>query len=353
YQRLADRINWFEVVVGDLQPILAQVGEVTKRLAMLPASEREARLEAEIAALRERLQHREVEALDLDAYLHAADYQPGPPPPVTLAQLEDLLIHSQAVGRLFRPHSEIPNAYLLNWQGEQLPITFSPACFDEHPDSVRFLTYGNPLLEALLAVAGDPGPDALSDVGLARCVASGDLERRGWYARPQPGAPPAPIADFAALADRLKAIPQAGPADNSLAGEAQACFALELTQATERQADIIRRRRRAHYLAVRARAQLLLLRAALVELALGQSSDRFDGDVYPTEFNEQAVLGLQRHGFPWGALLKLAFTPGLVPQAEDPFFKQIAGEKREVLKGRFAQLKDEARKMLTMLKAAL
>ena len=29
YQRLADRIDWFEVVVGDLQPILAEVGEAT------------------------------------------------------------------------------------------------------------------------------------------------------------------------------------------------------------------------------------------------------------------------------------------------------------------------------------
>ena len=58
YQRLADRIDWFEVVVGDLQPILAQVGEVTKRLAMLPASEREVQLEKEIADLRERLSPR-------------------------------------------------------------------------------------------------------------------------------------------------------------------------------------------------------------------------------------------------------------------------------------------------------
>ena len=45
HQRLADRINWFEVVVGNLQPILAEVGEVTRRLAMLPPTEREAQLE--------------------------------------------------------------------------------------------------------------------------------------------------------------------------------------------------------------------------------------------------------------------------------------------------------------------
>ena len=77
-------------------------------LAMLPASEREAQLEQEIAALRERLQHREVESLNLDAYLHVEDYQPGPPSPVTLAQLEDLLTHAQATAICSSPTRRFP-----------------------------------------------------------------------------------------------------------------------------------------------------------------------------------------------------------------------------------------------------
>ena len=353
YQRLADRINWFEVVVGDLQPILAQVGEATKRLAMLPASEREVQLEKEIAALRERLQHREVESLDLDAYLHVEDYQPGPPSPVTLAQLEDLLTHAQATGHLFQSHPDMANAYLLNWQGEQLPVTFSPACFDKHPATVRFLSYGSPLLAEILSDLPAAEEEALASAGLARCTASGDIELRGWYVRPQPEAPPVPIASFASLVDRLKASRQPEASDDSLLSEAQACFAHELAQAEERHSDIVRRRRMAHYLTVRSKAQFLLLRAALVELALGQSPALFDGDVYPSEFNEQAVLGLQRHGYPWGALLKLAYQPGLIPHSEDGFYVKIANEKRESLLGRLNQLKGEARELVKMLSAAL
>jgi hypothetical protein len=352
YQRLADRIDWFEVVVGDLQPILAQVGEVTKRLVMLPASEREVQLEKEITALRERLQHREVESLDLDAYLRAEDYQPGPLPPVTLAQLEDLLTHAQATGHLFRPHPEVTDAYLLNWQGEQLPVTFAPACFDAHPDSVRFLSYGSPLLDEILASAPEPEAKSVRGAGLVRCVASGDHKLRGWYVRPQPEAPPAPIASFASLVDRLKVSGQPEASDDSLMSEAQACFALELAQAEERHSDIIRRRRTAHYLAVRAKAQLLLLHAALVELALGQSLALFDGDVYPSEFNEQAVLSLQRHGFPWAPLLKLAYQPGLAPDPSDDFFLRITGEKRESLIARLNQLKGEARELVKTLSTA-
>ena len=110
YQRLSDRINWFEVVVGDLQPILAEVGEITRQLAMLPASERQARLELEIKALRERLDHRAAESLNLDDFLDSDTFSPGAGSPVTLAQLEDLLIHSAETGSLFQPHSDISGA---------------------------------------------------------------------------------------------------------------------------------------------------------------------------------------------------------------------------------------------------
>ncbi len=352
YQRLADRINWFEVVVGDLQPILAQVGEVTKRLAMLPASEREVQLEVEIAALRERLQHREVESLDLDAHLRVEDYQPGPPPPVTLAQLEDLFSHAQATGQLFQPHPEIAGAYLLNWQGEQLPVTFSPACFDKFPTSVRFLSYGSPLLDEILAGLPEPEEKFLADAGLARCTASGELGLRDWYARPTPGASPAPIASFSALKDHLKSAAPTPAADDALATEATEAFAHEVAQAQERHADIIHKRRKAHYLTVLAKARFLLLRAALVEIALGQNPNWIDGDVYPSEFNEQAVLGLQRYGFPWAPLLKLAYQLGLAPDPGDDFFAKIAGEKREALVGRLSQLKGEARELVKALSAA-
>ena len=41
YQALKDRIEWFEDVVGDLQPILADINDVTRKLAMLPAERQE------------------------------------------------------------------------------------------------------------------------------------------------------------------------------------------------------------------------------------------------------------------------------------------------------------------------
>jgi superfamily II DNA or RNA helicase len=358
YQRLADRINWFEVVVGDLQPILAEVAEVTRRLAMLPASEREKQLEADIKALAKRIDQREVESLGLDKYLRSDDYHAGPPPPITLAQLEDLLTHASATGRLFRPHESIPEAYWFAWQGSELAVTFSPACFDEYPTSVRFLSYGSPLLAGLLAAAAsthecpaEPQNGTVQEIapGVVRCCTNGDLELRAWYTRPSPDVPPALVSTFEALTAQLQALAQS---DVALPVDAQQCFAAEVVGLSERFADVIRRRRKAHYLAVRAKAQWILLRAAFVELALGQNPSWLEDEAYPSAFNQQAVLGLQRHGYPWTALLRLAYEATLFPSPDDAFYKQVVGEKYQALRVRFAHLKDEAGKAVSIVDAA-
>jgi hypothetical protein len=265
--------------------------------------------------------------------------------------LEELLTHAEATRSLFQPHPSIPDAYLLSWRGEPVSVTFSPACVDAHPNTVQFLTYGSALFDEILA--GVPQPDADAAFGLVRCEAEGDLRLRGWYMSNPDGSPARPLPTFAALRDWLKDNPPGQrEAVQSFLDGAKSAFASEIVDLRRRQAEIIAARRRAGYLALRARAQLILLRAASVELALGQSPDFFD-ETYPTAFNDQAVCGLQRHGYPWGALLKLAFEPGLAPRQEDPYFVHIAEEKRDALKGRFAQLKDEARKIVGPLQAAL
>ena len=70
-------------------------------------------------------------------------------------------------------------------------------------------------------------------------------------------------------------------------------------------------------------------------------------------FNEEAVLGLQRHGFPWSALLKLAYEDGLSPAEQDPYYQEIAGDWRETLKDKFARLKNEAKEKVKTLNDTL
>jgi len=58
------------------------------------------------------------------------------------------------------------------------------------------------------------------------------------------------------------------------------------------------------------------------------------------------------HRFPWGPLLKMAYDGGLAPTVQDPYFPQIAADKRAQLKAKFAQLRDEAKKLVQALIAA-
>lgn len=90
----------------------------------------------------------------------------------------------------------------------------------------------------------------------------------------------------------------------------------------------------------------------MVEIALGQQPNMFDSHSYPSAFTEEAIVGLQRHGYPWGPIVKLAFDPGLAPDPEDAYFQGIVTDSSESLNGRFAQLVQEARNTIQTLSAA-
>ena len=299
---------------------------------MLPRSQREIELVKELAALRQRLQNREVESLNLDQFVEAEEYHQGPLSPVTLLALEDILTSSQATGQLFTPHPEIPQAYLLKWRGHTLPVTFSRECFDEHPDTLRFLTYGSSFLADLLDSV--PEPDA--HASFVRCATDDEVHLRAWYGSSD-GKTLQPIETLAELREQVS---QSRPTDVAdLQAEAQKQFHMEAGRLRQHQAQLLHYQRLAHFLAEKAKAQRVLVKAALIEIALGQQPDLFEADVYPAAFTEEAVLGLQRHGFPWGPLLALAYADGLAPREDDAYYQDIASDKRETLKSRFAQLR--------------
>ncbi len=296
YARLSDRISWFETVVGDLQPILAEVGEMTRQLAMLPATERDARLEQELAALKERIQLREFSSLNLDDFSLAEDPPVMPAAPVNLVWLQETLTKSNAIGHRFTPHPEIPNAFLLRWQEQSLPVTFSPECFDQHSDTVRLLTYGSPLLDEILKSI--PAPEDFP--GLERRETHDGIDLCAWYG-------PTEINTIAELKDFLE-----NPASQAALPDAAQIFAQRARELREKQETVLAHR-------------------------------------HPISFNEQAVTGLQRHRAPWAALLKLAYEPGLAPSETDEYFLQASRDNRESLKGKFAQLTQDARKAVNLL----
>lgn len=103
--------------------------------------------------------------------------------------------------------------------------------------------------------------------------------------------------------------------------------------------------------ALGARGARLLLDAALVELALGQQPDLFGEETYPSAFEEAAVIGLKRHGYPWAPLLKIAHSHIRQPRPTDPFFVQIQNKPLNRLRRQFVTLTQRAERLLQEIAA--
>jgi SNF2 family DNA or RNA helicase len=350
YKRLSDRIAWFEVVVGALQPILMEVGEVTRRLAMLPEKERASQLESEIDMLEERLEQQSSVGLDLDTYTQSEENPVLEESPVTLSQLEKVLTSASTTAHLFRQHETIRDAYYLLIDNERYVVTFSPTCFDEHPDSALFMTYGNPLLERIFGLV--PLPDLNQSGELLRCENVGEVMCRGWYTKQIDNPHPQEICTFYDLEKFLDVPIEASTSITQWEEEAERLFQGDLEVQKGQQLTIVHHRRKAVYLSELENAKRLLIKAAIVEIALGRQPEILETMVYPAAFTSEAVQGLQRHNYPWSGLVKLAFSPGLSPSESDEFFTRIRTSSRESLKSQFAKLTEIAKSCLWSLKKA-
>jgi SNF2 family DNA or RNA helicase len=155
YKKLRDRINAFATVVGNLQPILAQVPTFIEQAAMSADPEEEDVLMSEFDSVLNtpppRLAIEEMVAMDLDADL-AEIKKPISPTPFTPETIEQLFTSSailKANGVQFERRTE--GIWQLIYKGQNYTVTFYPNVFDEMP-SVRLMSFGDPFFEELLKV---------------------------------------------------------------------------------------------------------------------------------------------------------------------------------------------------------
>lgn len=344
YQRLSDRIDWFQTVVGDLQPILARVAKSIQMLAMLPDAQRAHLLDAELAALRAELDQQQVALMSLDEYLDGDLALTGGSTPLTLADLERTLTTAPSLKERFKPHPTIEHAYLLARHDGQTAVTFDPAVFDEHPDTVRLMSYGDRLLDELLAHV-EPLEPSTQPIGVLRCASDGAFPLRAYYLSKQ---------NRVASIDRLADLEQVLGTDDEIvwtaeaSAEAERVFGEQVEAVQARESEVSRKRREAERLALVERGRQILLQAALVEIARGQRPNLFD-QALPWEFSEQAISGLKRHKHPFAPLLRLVDITGLSPSPADSFYLGIQNESDEMLRRRFEQLRLQASDLVKQL----
>jgi hypothetical protein len=153
YKKLRDRINAFQTIVGNLQPILARVPTFIERAVMSADPEEEGVMLSEFETVLETPPLRpaldEMVEIDVESDLKEIS-KPLPLSPIIPENIQDLFINSQIFKQLgieFHPVSE--GIFQLRYQSQSYLVTFSPQRYEENP-SLYFLTFGNPLFKNLL-----------------------------------------------------------------------------------------------------------------------------------------------------------------------------------------------------------
>lgn len=153
YRKLRDRIDAFQSVVGNLQPILAQVPTFIEQAVMSADPEEEGVLLAEFEQvldtppLRPGLE--EMSAMDVQADLKEIQ-KPLVPSPVTSEQIEALFTNSQILlAQNIFFESKGDRIWETTYKDKTYLVTFYPEVFDEKP-SLRLMSLGEPLFQKLL-----------------------------------------------------------------------------------------------------------------------------------------------------------------------------------------------------------
>lgn len=345
YRALEGRINWFETVVGDLQPILAQIPRLIEQAAMMSGADRDAYLQRELAALRQQIDEQRLAALRLDEVLPAEPEVPAQEtPPLTQADIERYFLQNTLFGSRFKPHPTQPGAYILEWKGEAIDVTFDPRLFDEYPQSLRLISYNEPLFSELLQYG----------------LGSERPELPPWLIRFE-SHEPAVVAYYATTADGIEPVlsikdfvqvlkeSNRPSFDRTRKELAERTFLDYVEAIRAREAKIEEERRRAMDSALREQGRRLLLEATYIDLILSSRGETAPVSPNLETFCPEAVLALRRRGYPFAPLLRLLCVEGIEPSATDPLYTQLLVLPADQLRARLRTVDIQMRELLQKL----
>lgn len=173
YQKLDERIASFTNVVGRLQPILHDVANVIREASMAVDSEREYILKTRLDELQKKIDEETLKDFDLDSLVdNSTDAGSITDVPADLDDLETLLTSHPISGVGFEP-GDMDGEWKLHIDQDEYSITFKPDLFDEFPNSLQLLTWGNPLLTRIFhsASKGDKeGNKGLLSIASRGCI---------------------------------------------------------------------------------------------------------------------------------------------------------------------------------------
>jgi hypothetical protein len=153
YKKLRDRIDAFQTVVGNLQPILARVPTFIEQAVMSADPEEEGVLLGEFDRILDAPPLRpaldEMVAMDVESDLQEIR-QPLPPTSLFPETIENLFVNSLSLKQIGATFDRSENrTWHLNYKSRDYAVTFYPDIFDENA-SLQLMSFGHPLFEEML-----------------------------------------------------------------------------------------------------------------------------------------------------------------------------------------------------------
>ncbi|MBM4095037.1 MAG: hypothetical protein FJ276_37360 [Planctomycetes bacterium] len=234
----------------------------------------------------------------------------------------------------------------MDWHGTYQPVTFHPDLFDEHPNTLRLMTYGDPLLHEVLQAVQPPMVDA-AGCQVARCSLTAPWPVVGFYGVVDSS----PIQSLAEIRSAVQSG-QASELTDEHHHRLRAQFSAAAEQLMARETRAADSRRKALVSSLTEEVRQLLTQAAYIELAQAANRDLLDEDHLPLDFSDQAYERLKRHKFPFAGALKLVGTGLPRPRPEDPIYLKMKVTKRDLLARRLEAIRVKLGERLNQLMAA-
>jgi len=209
YFALRRRIHLFEGVVGKLQPILSRLPQRFERVVLEPKERREATRERVLADVEQMAQEAERAAFDIDVAAEEPFVPPElPEPAMTLAELDAALNRTEARPAALEWKPLDPGSYAVSMPGMQEPArgTTSAEVFEDHPESMVFLSPGGQLFEEIAALAASDAEHGEGDVGVCWITPGADAAGSRFLFRTRHG-----VRCVERLGELLALLPEAEP----------------------------------------------------------------------------------------------------------------------------------------------
>jgi ERCC4-related helicase len=348
YQALSSRINWFEWVVGELQPILSSVAKTIQEVALTQRDAREERLQQAIADLNKKYDDLLAQGLDLDEYLVDEVEEVRGQCPVTLKDLESTLTQSPSLKSCWASHADYPNAWTLHVDETPVGVTFDRELFDEHPETVRLVTYGSEILTGLMNRLQQLQRYSDLNAPLIRCSTPEPVSLVGYYKVSVDAF--TPISTFHELEDSLNQL-DFSPTQEIIE-KVRYDFITKVNEIQTREVEKAKTAMESKRLALEESGRILLAQAGYIHIVrTHQMIDGEDQQLSLSLFGDtDNMIGILRtKKFPYAGLLTFPALDQIRLHPEDRFYQSIRNEQERELKTIEENIKSQARTVLNEL----